>query len=328
MNIVTCFPLTEALTERIRRAFPQGRLIPADQETVARQIFDADIFCGHGRHQQIDWPAVAERGRLKWIQSSAAGLDHCLTPAVIESDIVVSGCTGLFRDSVAEQTMALLYGLVRNLPRFFLAQQKREFIRRPTDDLHGKTIGIAGFGGNGQRIAELLAPLGSEIIATERFVDEWKAVGGLPPVSEIVPAGRLNEMLERSDVVILTLPLDKSTRKIIGEPELKRMPRGSRLINVGRGQLVDEPALVAALRDGHLAGAGLDVTFTEPLPAESPLWSEPGVIISPHVGAQSSRRYELVTELFIENLKRFSTGKKIRNLVDKQVGYPLPADRY
>ena len=131
------------------------------------------LFCGHGRHGQIDWDQVVANGRLRWIQSSAAGLDHCLVPAVVNSDILVSGCYGLFCDSVAEQTMALLYGLMRGLPRFFRAGLKKEFVRQPTDDLHGKTIGIVGFGGNGQRIARLLQPLGNRILATDLYADEW-----------------------------------------------------------------------------------------------------------------------------------------------------------
>lgn len=327
LKLLTCFPLTESLIDRIQAAVPDWELVHSDQNSVAGEILDCDVFCGHAKQRQIDWAAVVRHGRLKWIQSSAAGLDHCLTLPVIDSNIVVTGCTGLFRDSVAEQTMALLYGLIRSLPVFFRAGQRKEFIRRPTDDLHGKTIGIVGFGGNGQRIAEMLYPLGNEMIATDRFVDEWKTAVNLPPVGKLMPASQLDELLSRSDIVILTLPLDSSTECIMGSRQFQLMPEGAYFINVGRGRLVDESALIDSLQRGHLRGAGLDVTFEEPLPAGSPLWTEPNVIISPHVGAQSATRYDRVVELLIENLGRFMKGGRLKNLVDKQVGFPMPGDR-
>ncbi len=327
MKLLTCFPITDQQIDRIQIAVPDWQLVHADQDSVAELILECDVFCGHAKHQQVDWNAVVAVDRLKWIQSSAAGLDHCLTPPILESEVVVSGCTGLFRDSVVEQTMALLYGMMRSMPVFHDAKLKKEFIRRPTNDLHGKTIGIVGFGGNGQRIAELLLPLGNEVIATERFVDEWQAAGDLPAITELMPADALPELLKRSDVVILTLPLDDSTERIMSSDQFAMMPSGSWFVNVGRGRLVDEPALVTALQSGQLAGAGLDVTFHEPLPTDSPLWTMPNVIISPHVGAQSANRYDLVTELLIENLGRFVAGERLKNHVDKQIGFPLPADR-
>jgi D-3-phosphoglycerate dehydrogenase len=326
-NLLTCFPVTDEQLARIQAVLPGWQVFRADQHDVAEQIHDCDVFCGHARHQQIDWTSVVQAGRLQWIQSSAAGLDHCLTPAVRQSPIVVSGCSGLFRDAVAEQTLALLFALVRRLPVFFRAQLERDFTRRPTDCLHGKTIGIAGFGGNGQRIAELLAPLGNRILATERFIDQWQAATTLPPVHRLLSADQLDVLLAASDVLILTLPLDESTRGIVGERELALMPAGSYLINVGRGGLVDEQAMLDSLRNGHLKAAGLDVTATEPLPFGSPLWTEPGVLLTPHVGAQSADRYERVVELLIENLGRFLRGERLKNLVDKQLGYPMPADR-
>jgi D-3-phosphoglycerate dehydrogenase len=132
---------------------------------------EADIYCGHAK-VPIDWERVTQLRRLKWIQSSAAGLDHCLTPAIVDSNILVSGASGLFADQVAEQTMALLYGLIRKLPVFFRGQQAKQYLRHPTDDLHGKVVGIVGFGCNGQRIAELLKPIAGRIIATDYFPDD------------------------------------------------------------------------------------------------------------------------------------------------------------
>jgi D-3-phosphoglycerate dehydrogenase len=264
---------------------------------------------------------------LRWIQSSAAGIDHCLVPEVVDSDVIVTGCSGLFRDSVAEQTMALLYGLVRNLPQFFRQQVRHQFTRRPTDDLHGLPIGIAGFGGNGQRIAELLRPVAGRIVATDRLADQWRETANFPQVDALLAADGLDEMLAQSRVVIATAPLDASTRGMFGARQFSMLPHGSWFINVGRGGLVDEAALLDALDRGRVRGAGLDVVMVEPLPADSPLWDHPRVIITPHVGAQSAARYQRVTELFCLNLERFQRGERLLNLVDKTIGVPLPADR-
>jgi D-3-phosphoglycerate dehydrogenase len=259
---------------------------------------------------------------LKWIQSSAAGLDHCLTPETIASDIVVTSASGLFADPVAEQTLALTLGLLRGLQTFFRAQQKREFIRRPTRDLTHATVGIVGLGGNGTRLAEVLRPFQGRTIATDIYFNEKPSC-----VAELWPADELDHLLAESDIVILCVPLNAATQGMIAAPQLARMKRGALLINVARGPIVVETDLVAALQSGHLGGAGLDVTEIEPLPTESPLWDLPNVIITPHVGAQSARRADNTTNLICENLQRYFSGRPLINFVDKNLGFPTPAAR-
>jgi D-3-phosphoglycerate dehydrogenase len=265
---------------------------------------------------------VVRGGRLKWIQSSAAGLDHCLVPEVIASDIVVTSASGLFADQVAEQTLALLLGLLRGLPTFFRAMQKREFVRRPTRDLARSTVGIVGLGGNGTRIAQVLRPFKTRIIATDMFAGEVPAC-----VDELRHADQLDWLLAESDVVILAVPLNAQTEGMIAAAQLARMKPDSILINVARGPVVKETDLVAALQAGHLYGAGLDVTEVEPLPVDSPLWDLPNVIITPHVGAQSHWRADDTTNLVCENLRRYFAGEKLLNVVDKRLGYPTPQAR-
>jgi D-3-phosphoglycerate dehydrogenase len=260
-----------------------------------------------------------QKGRLKWIQSSAAGLDHCLVPSVIASSIPVCSASGLFANQVAEQALALLLGLLRGLPTFFRQAERREFVRRPTADLHGQTVGIVGLGGNGRRLAQLLAPFRTRILATDHY-----PVRKPVEVEQLWPSDRLLELAAQSKIMILCLPLNASTEKLIDGRVLAAMPRGSWLINVARGQVVDEAALVASLHSQHLAGAGLDVTYVEPLPFDSPLWSEPQVIITPHVGAQAQSRVDDCTRLACENLRRFQTGEALLNLVDKRLGFPHP----
>lgn len=321
MRIVLCYPIEPRHLERIRAAALGHEVVDAGQERIAAELPEADIFCGHAK-VPVPWPDVVGRGRLKWIQSSAAGLDHCLTPETIATDIIVTSASGLFAEAVAEQTLALLLGLLRGLPTFFRAQQKREFIRRPTRDLHHSTVGIVGLGGNGLRIAEVLRPFHTRIVATDMFAGEKPAC-----VDDLWPANQLDRLLAESDIVIICVPLNAQTLGMIAAPQLARMKRGAILINVARGPVVVESDLVGALQSGHLFGAGLDVTQVEPLPEASPLWDLPNVIITPHVGAQSLRRADNTTDLVCENLRRYFAGRPLINLVDKQLGYPTPAAR-
>jgi D-3-phosphoglycerate dehydrogenase len=222
---------------------------------------------------------------------------------------------------VAEQTLALMAGLARSLPVFFRAQQQREFVRRPTRDIHGATIGIVGFGGNGRRLAEVLRVFKVRILATDVFpLDKPDYVEAL------WPADGLDELLRQSDYVILAAPLTRETRGMICARTLKLMKPNAFLINVARGPLVVDQDLIAALDAGHLAGAGVDVTEVEPLPRESQLWEQPRVIITPHVGGQSRTRFDDMTKFFCENLRRWQTGQELLNLVDKRLGFPRRRD--
>lgn len=319
MRIVIGYPVQPRHLQQIADAAPGAEIVDAGQERIPEEILDADIFCGHAKLRPVPWDDVVARGRLRWIQSSAAGLDHCLTPSVIGSDITVTSASGLFADQVAEQTLALLLGLLRGLPVFFRAALRREFIRRPTRDLHGASVGIVGFGGNGRRLAEVLAPFRTRIVATDVF-----PVQRPDYVAELWPAERLDDLLAQSDIVILCVPLNGQTRGMMAQPQFARMKPGAALINVARGQVVVEADLVAALQSGHLSGAGVDVTEIEPLPTDSPLWELPNVLITPHVGAQAASRESDVTRFFCENLRRYQTGRPLLNLVEKNLGFPHP----
>ncbi len=317
MRIVLCYPAEQRHVAQIARTAPDAEIVDAGQDRLAEEILTADIFCGHAK-VPLDWDQVVRNGRLKWIQSTAAGLDHCLVPSVIESDIAVSSASGLLADQVAEQTLALVMGLCRSLPTFFEAQRRHEFIRRPTCDIHHTTIGIVGLGGNGRRLVEVLRPWQVRILATDYFpFDRPQGVEALWPPE------RLDDLLAACDMVILTPPLNSQTRGMIDSQKLALMKPGALLINVARGPLVVEKDLVAALQSGHLGGAGLDVTEVEPLPAESPLWDLPNVIITPHVGGQSARRLDDATDFVCENLTRWLAGETPLNLVDKQLGFPV-----
>lgn len=317
MRIVLCYPIERRHYDQIAAVAGGAELVEAGQDRIAEELLRADIFCGHPR-VPVDWAGVVRGGRLRWIQSSAAGLDHVLVPEVIASDITITSASGLLGDQVAEQAMALICGLTRSLPVFFRAQQARQFIRRPTRDLHYATVGILGFGGVGRRIAEVVSSFKTRILATDMFPVDKPA-----HVEALWPAERLDDMLGQVDILFLSAPLTPRTRGMIGGRELAKMKRGAILINVARGPLVVEADLVSALQSGHLAAAGLDVTEEEPLSPASPLWDMENVIITPHVGGQSGMRAEQITDFFCDNLRRYLAGQPLANLVDKQLGFPV-----
>ena len=319
MRIVLCYPVKEKHIQQIQNAVPDAEIVNAGQERVDELLPTADIFVGHAK-VPVNWDRVLQANRLQWIQSSAAGLDHCLVPSVIESDIPVSSVSGLFAPQVAEQTCALMFGLLRKLPLFFRAESKREFIRRPTDDLRGKTVGIVGLGGNGRMIAKILAPWDVRIIATDYY-----PVNKPDEVEQLWPANQIKQLLSESDIVVLALPLNAQTESMFDKELIREMRPGSYLINVARGSIVVEDALVEALESEHLTAAGLDVTEVEPLSPKSKLWDNDRVIITPHVGAQSARRVDDTTDLVCINVRRHLNGLAPYNLVDKKLGFPHPS---
>ncbi len=255
MRIVLCYVTKPSHLEQIAAVMPEAEIVDASQEQIAGEIFSADIFCGHAK-VPIDWDGVVRQGRLQWIQSSAAGMDHCLVPSVIESEIVVTSASGALADQVAEHTIALMTAWTRSLPTFFRAQQKKEFIRRPTCDLTRSTVGIVGLGGVGRRLvaaARRASRHGSwpSTCSPSTSPTGWNRCGR--------PNGSTS-LLPLVDFLVLSVPLNPTTRGMIDAAAMKKMKAGAVLVNVARGPLVVESDLVAALESGHLAGAVMDVT--------------------------------------------------------------------
>jgi phosphoglycerate dehydrogenase-like enzyme len=323
MRIILCYPVEQKHIQQIAAAAPGAEIVDAGQERIAAEIFGADIFCGHAK-VPMDWDGVVRQGRLRWLQSSAAGMDHCLVPSVIESPIAVTSASGVLSDQVAEHTIALVTAWMRSLPVYFRAQQQKEFIRRPTRDLTRAVVGIVGLGGVGRRLAQLLHAFETRILATDLFPVDKPA-----HVEALWPADRLPEMAAQVDVLVLCVPLNETTRGMIDAKLLRRMKPGGLLANVARGPLVVERDLVEALESGHLAGAVMDVTEPEPLPPASKLWDMQNVIITPHVGGQSSWRIDNMTKLFCRNLRRWQSGLPLINyLSDKRLGFPIRGGGY
>ena len=324
-RIVLCYPTEERHREQIGRTLAgmnvAAEVFYAEQEDVAEALLTGpDIFCGHAK-VPVDWEQVVEQGTLRWIQSSAAGLDHCLTPPVIASSIVVTSASGVLSNQVAEHTVALLTGLLRSLPTFFRAQQRKEYIRRTTQDLHGSKIAIVGYGGVGRRVGEVLTPFQTQVTAFDLYPTD-----PLPGVT-LRSIDELDAALPEFDVVILCLPLTDVTRGMFDAKRLAKLRHGALFLNVARGPIVVERDLIASLQHGHIAAAGVDVAEVEPLPAESPLWDLENVIITPHVAGQSARRADNMTDFFCDNLKPYFSGRPLVNYVDKAQGFPVRTEQ-
>lgn len=318
MKLVLCYPAEPKHKAQIAATVPHWEVVDAGQEGVAREILSADYYCGHAK-VPVPWDEVVRLGRLKWIQSSAAGVDHCLHPAIVDSSIVVTSASGVLADQVTEHAIGLATALSRSLPTFFRAQQKKEYVRRPTRDLTHATCGIVGLGGVGRRLSKALGVFRTRIVATDFYPVQKPAW-----VEALWGPDQLPQLLAQSDFVFLCAPLTAATRGIIRREMLAHCKPGAYLINVARGQLVVEADLPEALDSGRLAGVAMDVAETEPLPPTSPLWERPDVIITPHVGGQSARRIDDMTNFLCDNLQRHLTHRPLRNVVDKRLGFPRP----
>ncbi|HZU11215.1 MAG TPA: D-2-hydroxyacid dehydrogenase [Chloroflexota bacterium] len=283
----------------------------------------------------------AETPHLRWIELPSAGADHLRGLPVWDSDITITSSRGVHIVPMADHLFAMLLSLTRQIPAFVRAQDKHDWLshaevgRLHISELRGMTMGIVGWGKIGDGIAHLADAFGMRVLGTRwsihapREVDRgaeayanppWLQPEDLPP-NVVFPAAQLHDVLDQSDVVVLLLPLTPETHHSFGPAEFGAMRRGTLFFNLGRGSVVNDDALVAALRSGRLAGAGLDVTDPEPLPRTSPLWSFPQVIISPHVAGMSRRTGERAANLFAVNLSRYLEGRPLLNVVDRHRGY-------
>jgi phosphoglycerate dehydrogenase-like enzyme len=259
---------------------------------------------------------VAAAPRLQWIQMASAGVERAMFPALAERPITLTNAAGVYGIPIAEHTLAMMLALSRRLPELILAQQRHEWESADAGELFDSTVVVVGLGGIGREVARRCRCLGMRVLATRMHPTNPD-----PDADRVAGADALPGLLPEADWLILCAPATSASRHMIGATELAAMKPSARLINIARGSLVDQPALAAALQSGALAGAGLDVFETEPLPADSPLWDMPNVIVSPHTSGASPRSLERTLRLFLENLRRYLAGEPLENVVDKSEGY-------
>lgn len=325
-----------ALAE-IRAALPEGWEMtvveaPADgsgdggavSPEAVEAVRGAEVYLGHGVPREVFRAATEPPGsRLRWVHSASAGVGGALYPEMLAWDGVLTNSAGIYAEPMADTVLAMLLHFARGLDLAAAAQARRAWDKAPfvgadtpVRELAGSTLGILGLGGIGRAVARRGLALGMRVAGMRRHPGP-----GPEGVEMLAGAGALEALLERSDFLVVATPLTPETRGMVGEAELARMRPGAVLVNVARGEVVDEEALARALAAGWLRGAGLDVFATEPLPPSSPLWGLPNALLTPHISGISHSFWRRQTALVTENLGRYLGGKPLLNAVDKAAGY-------
>lgn len=342
--------MPEWVPSRIRDALPEGwELVVIDEETdgsgdgaarvsprVLELVTGAEVYFGYGIPAEL----IEAGAGLKWVHSGAAGVGGSLTPAMLASPVVFTNSAGVHAPPMAETVLAMLLYFGRGLDFAMESKARAEWDTEPyylagapLAELSSSTVGIIGFGGIGREVARRVASLGAQVIAAKRTPARAGEANLVPVAGGGVLGGRveivsgasgLDAVYRESDAVVVCAPDTPETRGMIDRAALERMKPGAVLVNVARGKLVDEEALIEALREGRIRGAGLDVFSKEPLPADSPLWSLPNVLMTPHVSAVTRGFWRRETDLIVRNLTRFVKDAPVgewENVVDKRAGY-------
>ena len=310
--------------DRLRGDFPQHTFLDAwDRDTLRRLLPEADVAFTPFVDRDIFHLAT----RLRWVQSPAVGVGSLMFPELLASPVVVTSARGIRARTIAEHVIGVTIALVRRLPAAIRAQVAHHWAQDELEgpasgvrSLDGLRIGIVGLGSIGMEIVKLAAPFGIRVSGIRRRPPDSPR-SSIAGVDEVLSPERLPELLEKSDVVVLAVPHTPETKQLIGSAEIDRMKRGAFLVNIARGKLIDDAAVIDALRDGRLGGAALDVFTREPLDPSSPYWDLPNVVITPHTSGAMQDYWTPLVALFSENLRRFEKGDPLVNVVDKIAGY-------
>lgn len=316
MKVLITHRMSENDLNRVRAVSNKLEVMDASgrEEALARAA-EAEVM-------QTGWwsdEVLRAAPRLKWVQNGGAGVERFMSPEFIASSIILTNAQGVYAIPIADHVMAFVLHFARGFGYFMEKQREQKWAdwgERNLDELNEKTLGIIGLGGIGSEVAKRAKGFGMRVIATRRRPEK-----GSDYADEVRGDDSLDWVLAESDYVAICAPLTNRTRHLIGEEQLRAMKPTAYLINIARGGLIDENALCKALKEGDIAGAGLDVFAQEPLPADSRLWELPNLMITPHRAGDSPRSHERFMELFCENLRRYLAGEPLLNLVDKNEGY-------
>jgi phosphoglycerate dehydrogenase-like enzyme len=300
--------------------------LPGDVSvTVSRQIEalrdaarTADVVLGREARRPALQAVFSSAPRLRWVHSLSAGVNEYLCPELVESAVPLTNSRGVFSRSLAEFALGAALFFAKDFRRMIRQQAAGVWESFDVEELYGKVLGIVGYGSIGRAVAERGRDFGMRIIAVRRRPDLASESG---PAEQILPVARLAELMARSDFVVIATPLTPETRGLVGEAELRAMKPSAVLINVGRGPVVAEDALIRALQQRRIRGAALDVFDREPLPSGHPFYDLDNVLLSPHCADHTPGWEEAAMEVFLDNFERFRKGEPLRNLVDKRLGY-------
>ena len=317
--------------ERIRAAAPGARIVTVSAEGLADDSMDDVEVMLRGWLSSDAFDRILVRApRLSWVHSATSGVERALTPAALERGIVVTNARGVFSRPIAEYVLMMILAVSRRLPQLLELQRERTWQPLEGAELRDVTVGIVGLGSIGRAVGALATAFGCRVVAVRRRGeagttasgpdDEGRQLGELM-LARVGGPETLPELLAESDFIVLAAPLTPETEGMINAETLAMVKPGAWLINVARGRLVDERALLRALVDGDLGGAVLDTFRDEPLVATSPFYDMPNVIVTPHTAWSSGRVLDRSVELFCDNLRRFATGEPLLNVVDPSAGY-------
>jgi len=289
-----------------------------DYDRLAQELPDTDIFVGYSlRPKQL-----LDAKKLKWIHSTAAGVAQLMYPELRDSGITVTNPSGIFSVPMAEHTMGLLIALARNFPDSLRYQDRAVWSQQqlwdihPLTELNGKLLLIVGYGSIGHELARRAKAFDMRVWGVSRT-----GKGDATLAERIIPVSQLREVLPHADYVVVSAPETPETHHLIGAGEIALLKPTAYLLNVARGSLLDQAALIAALQERKITGAALDVTDPEPLPVEDPLWHTPRLFLTPHTSAISDRLWSRQTSLLLDLLQRWFEGRELFNLVDLHRGY-------
>jgi phosphoglycerate dehydrogenase-like enzyme len=313
MKILCTLELDKEVREQILRAGGPGAELVCSREATEQIAAAGDAEVIHG---WITPSLLAAATRLQWIHLTSAGVERALFPEMVRHPAVMTNARGVAAVSIAEHAFALILAFTRSLPLAFRNQQERRWAHTSLLEICGQTLGIVGLGRVGCEVAQRAAGFGMRVLAVDvNPVD--------PPecVTHLWPPDRLTDLCAEADILVNCSPLTPQTERMIGREQFARMKPSTLFVNVSRGRVVDQDALVDALREGRIAGAALDVADPEPLPPDSPLWEMPNVILTAHSATTSQHFWRRMHELFCENLRRYVAGQPLLNVVDKDAGF-------
>lgn len=283
-----------------------------DAATLARALDDTEVLFAWDFRRRLLAVAWAHARALRWIHAGSVGVDAVLLDEVIAGNVIVTNTRGVFERPIAEYVLALVLMFAKDLRKTLVLQRERRWCHRETETIAGARVVILGAGGIAGEAAPLLRAAGMEVRTVGRTARE-----DAPSLGRVYATADVDELLPGADFVVLALPLTPDTRGYLDAERLALLKPGARIINVGRGGLIDEDALIAALRSHSIAGAALDVFATEPLPEDHPFWTMEQVLVSPHMSGDRLGWERAVVECFAENLRRWLAGEKLLNVVDK-----------
>jgi phosphoglycerate dehydrogenase-like enzyme len=319
--------------ERIQAAAPGSRIVNLSVEGLADgPVDDVEVLLRGWLVAEAFDRLLSRAPHLTWVHSATSGVERALTPAALARDVLVTNARGVFSRPIAEHVLLMILAVSRHLPELIELQRERTWQPLEGRELRELTIGIVGYGSLGRAVASLASAFGARVIAMRRrpsAAEDVRAAGDddaetfpfEPRLDRVVGPEGLHDLLAESDIVVLAAPLTAETEGMIDEAAVAAMKRDAWLINVARGRLIDDTALIRALRDHRIGGAALDAFRDEPLPPASPYWDMPNVILTPHTAWSSARVLDRSIDLFCDNLTRFSRGEPLRNVVDPTAGY-------